>query len=218
MVESTPSTLRAWESFYVIVGSSAGALTGLQFVVLTLITEAGMLRGSGETLSAFGSPTVVHFCAALLVSAVFSAPWRELGPPGVAAAVAGVGGLVYSVAVLRLALRQRDYKPVLEDWVWHAALPMLAYAALVIAGLRLSRVPADALFIVGGSALLLVFIGIHNAWDTVSYVMLERTRELRAKAAAARASEHRPATPSAPAAGHHVAPHSPHSGPRADRH
>jgi len=217
MNDAAHSALRSWESFYVIVGSSAGALTGLQFVVLTLITESGAIRGSPETLSAFGSPNIVHFCAALLVSAIISAPWNSLGPPALAVGVAGACGFVYSVMVLRLALRQRDYRPVLEDWIWHATLPMLAYAGMVLAGILLTRVPA-VLYIIGGAALLLVFIGIHNAWDTVSYVMLERTRELRAKAAAARASEHRPATPSAPAAGHHVAPHSPHSGPRADRH
>ena len=168
MNETTMSALHAWETFYVIVGSSAGALTGLQFVVLTLITEAGLMRSSGDTMAAFASPNVVHFCAALLVSAVFSAPWQSLGPPGVAVAIAGVCGIIYSIAVLRRARRQREYQPVLEDWIWHAVLPLLAYAALVHAGVQLSRVSPDALFIVGGSALLLVFIGIHNAWDTVT--------------------------------------------------
>src|SRR2546427_11595676 len=109
MDETAPFTRQAWESFYVIVGSSAGALTGLQFVVLTLVTEAGMLRGSGETLSAFGTPNVVHFCAALLVSAILCAPWQGLGPPGIAVAVAGVCGFVYSVGVTMRASRQRDY-------------------------------------------------------------------------------------------------------------
>ena len=175
------STLRAWEAFYVIVGSSAGALTGLQFVVLTLISEAGVIRGSRETLSAFGSPNVVHFCSALLVSAVFSAPWHGLAGPAVAAALLGAGGLIYSITVLRRALRQQDYRPVLEDWVWHAALPIVAYTALVFAGVRLTP---TTLYVVAGAALLLVFIGIHNAWDTVTYVMIERTHEQRARAAA----------------------------------
>src|SRR5262249_9197460 len=127
------SPLKAWESFYVVVGSSAGALTGLQFVVLTLISEAGMLRGGGAALAAVGSPNVVHFGAGLVVSAIFSAPWQGLGPPGIAIALCGACGLVYSVAVLRRTMRQTDYEPVLEDWTWHAALPMLAYAALVLA-------------------------------------------------------------------------------------
>lgn len=195
---TAPFTPQAWESFYVIVGSSAGALTGLQFVVLTLITEAGMIRGTGETLSAFASPNVVHFCAALLVSAMLSAPWQDLAPPGIAVAVAGVGGFAYSAVVLRRAVRQRDYKPVLEDWIWHAALPLIAYAALVYAGIQLARVSVDALFIVGGAALLLVFIGIHNAWDTVTYVMLERARERKAKSVATRAGERAGERPSVP--------------------
>src|SRR2546427_3838537 len=199
MVESAPFALQAWENFYVIVGSTAGALIGLQFVVLTLISEAGMLRGSGETMSAFASPNVVHFCVALLVCAIFSAPWHGLGPPGLAIAVAGVCGFVYSVAVLRRAMRQRDYRPVLEDWIWHAALPMIAYAALVHAGLRLSRVSSDALYIVGGAALLLLFIGIHNAWDTVTYVMLEQARRREANPVATQAAERASDSRSTPA-------------------
>src|SRR6266851_422466 len=75
--------LARWESFYVIVGSSAGALTGLQFVVMALIAEAE----SGSSMlevRAFGTPTVVHFCAALLISAVLSAPWHSLSHAGIA--------------------------------------------------------------------------------------------------------------------------------------
>ncbi len=189
MEGTTLSTLHAWESFYVIVGSSAGALTGLQFVVLTLITESGAVRGSGESLAAFGSPNVVHFCAALLVSAIFSAPWQGLGAPGIAAALCGACGVFYSIAVLRRAMRQRDYKPVLEDWVWHAALPMIAYGALAYAGLQLTRDPADMPYFIGSAALLLVFIGIHNAWDTVTYITMENAREVRAKRAAKKAAE-----------------------------
>ena len=170
----------AWENFYVIVGSSAGALTGLQFVVLTLVAESGSMRNtSGESISAFGSPNVVHFCAALFVSALFSAPWAGLEPPGLAAAVLGTLGVAYTFEVLRRALRQREYRPVLEDWIWHAVLPLLAYAALVAAGLALRHASALALYVVAAAALLLVFIGIHNAWDTVMYITLETAARRR---------------------------------------
>lgn len=189
MGDVAPFTPESWQTFYVIVGSSAGALTGLQFVVLTLITEAGLLRGSSDTLAAFGSPNVFHFCAALLVSAIFSAPWHGLGPPGVAVALAGAVGLAYSIVVLARALRQRDYKPVLEDWIWHAALPILAYAALVQAGIQVARGEVDPMYVAGAATLLLVFIGIHNAWDTVTYITAERAKAHRAKVAeAARAA------------------------------
>jgi hypothetical protein len=185
MVEAASHVTQAWEGFYVIVGTSAGALIGLQFVVLTLITEAGVVRGSGETLAAFGSPTVVHFCMALLVSAIFAAPWEGLRSPGVAVGVVGACGFIYSAVVLRRVMRQREYKPVLEDWIWHAAIPMATYAALLFAGIQLGRASADALYIVGGSTLLLMFIGIHNAWDTVMFVTVDRARRAGVGAGAA---------------------------------
>jgi len=199
MDEATPFSLKAWESFYVIVGSSAGALTGLQFVVLTLITEGGALRGSSETLAAFGSPNVVHFCAALLISAIFSAPWDGLGPAGVAAAICGALGFLYCLMVLRRTLRQKDYKPVLEDWTWHAGLPLLAYAGLIHAGIQLQHREGDTLYVVGGATLLLVFIGIHNAWDTVTYVTIERSRSRAARRDAEPAATSKPAEAGSPA-------------------
>jgi hypothetical protein len=164
--------LREWDGFFVIVGSSAGALTGLQFVVLTLIADSPVARRSDDTIAAFGSPNVVHFCAALLISAIFSAPWHALGPAGIGTAVAGGLGVLYSITVMRRAMLQKDYQPVMEDWIWHAALPTIAYAALLHAGIALRHESADTLYIVGAATLLLVFVGIHNAWDTVTYVTL----------------------------------------------
>jgi hypothetical protein len=169
----SPFTIKAWESYYVIVGSSAGALTGLQFVVLTMIAEARRASGArrgGESIAAFGSPNVVHFCAALLVSAICSAPWTGMGPPGIAIAICGACGLFYSLVVLRRTLRQQEYKPVLEDWIWHAVLPIASYAALVHGGWAIEHGSPDTLYVIGAATLLLVFVGIHNAWDTVMYI------------------------------------------------
>src|SRR5258708_19416647 len=70
--------LTGWENFYVIVGSSAGALIGLQFVVITLIAEMPIVRDVERVSSAFSTPTVVHFGAVLLLSAVISAPWHGI--------------------------------------------------------------------------------------------------------------------------------------------
>ena len=173
MNEGVASPLRAWESFYVIVGTSAGALTGLQFVVLTLLGEARQARRK-DTISAFGSPNVVHFCAALLVASILSAPWSAMRNAGVAIAAFGGLGVVYSAVVIGRAHRQQGYKPVFEDWLWHTILPLLSYSTLFVTGATLNWSSADALFVVGAAVLLLVFIGIHNAWDTVMYVVLER--------------------------------------------
>ncbi|HYU33662.1 MAG TPA: hypothetical protein VEW48_16035, partial [Thermoanaerobaculia bacterium] len=68
MHETIASPLAAWENFYVIIGGAAAALTGLQFVVIALIHEVGA-RSSHREIAAFGTPQIVHFCAALLVAA-----------------------------------------------------------------------------------------------------------------------------------------------------
>ncbi|HYJ31701.1 MAG TPA: hypothetical protein VE326_00610 [Candidatus Binatia bacterium] len=169
MHEAIAPSLEAWASFYVIVGSSAGALTGLQFVVMTLISGSGR-PGGVETISAFGTPNVVHFCASLLVACLLSIPWRALHPAGVAVALCGALGVFYVLIVMRRASRQRDYKPVFEDWLWHVALPLLAYAVLLVAGAVLAGGVPDSLFLIGPASLLLVFVGIHNAWDTVTFL------------------------------------------------
>lgn len=176
MEEAARLPLAAWETFYVIVGSSGAALTGLQFVVIALVAESRMRSGARE-IDAFGTPTIVHFCAVLLVSAILSAPWRGLVGVSVALGVCGLAGVVYGLIVLKRARRQTGYKPVFEDWLWHTVLPLLAYALLSLAGIFLRSYPRRVLFIVGATALLLLFIGIHNAWDTVTYVAVEHMQK-----------------------------------------
>jgi hypothetical protein len=173
MPESAGSLLTAWESFYVIVGSSAAALTGLQFVVIALVAETKR-RSTMREIDAFGTPTIVHFGAVLLVSSILSAPWPSLTSASIPLGICGLLGLIYGSVVIRRARRQTGYQPVLEDWIWHAALPLVAYAGLLAAALAMVRDALASLFVVAGTALLLLFIGIHNAWDTVTYIALDQ--------------------------------------------
>ena len=175
MHEAAGSPLVAWESFYVIIGSSAGALIGLQFVVIALLAETRR-RSTAREIDAFATPTILHFGAALLVSSILSAPWPSLSSTGVALGICGSLGVVYVGVVIRRARLQTLYQLVLEDWVWHVALPLIAYAALAAAAFTLARHVLVSLFVVGGTALLLLFIGIHNAWDTVTYIALDHVQ------------------------------------------
>ena len=168
MTEAT-TLFTPWESFYVIVGSSGAALTGLQFVVMALIADSER-KGSAETVKAFGTPTVVHFCMVLATAAVLSAPWQSTLVPAIILALCGLGGTGYSGIVSARARRQKDYEPVLEDWIWHSILPVIAYATLFIGAIATGRGAGAGLFAIGAASLLLLFIGIHNAWDSVAYI------------------------------------------------
>ena len=162
--------MERWETFYVIVGSSGGALIGLQFVVITLIADRHL--ASHETLGAFGTPTVVHLAGALIVSAIMSAPWPSLASLSVALTVCGVCGLGYALMVIRRALEQTGYEPVWQDWVWFGALPCAAYGVLSLSPAFLHEANDAAAFIIAGAALALLLIGIHNAWDSVTHVVV----------------------------------------------
>jgi hypothetical protein len=166
----------AWENFYVIVGSSAAALTGLQFVVMALVADA-RAPGTIQEVNAFGTPTVVHFCAVLLASATLSAPWQRLSSAALTLSVFGVAGILYTLVVIRRARRTQKYKPVLEDWIWHAALPLVAYTVATGAAIALPRNPGPLLFAIAGMSLLLLFVGIHNAWDTVTWVAVKPKKD-----------------------------------------
>ena len=163
------SLLTPWADFYVIVGTAGATLTGLMFVVVTLTSRA-RAPGDTHTVDAFATPNVVHFGAPLLVAGTLTAPWHDLAHAGVALGVYGLAGAGYCMLVLRRARRQTKYRPVLEDWLFHVVFPTVVYAALAAAGFLLRRAPAPALFVAGAAAVALLGVGIHNAWDTMTYV------------------------------------------------
>ncbi len=176
MTELATQLLAPWQSFYVIVGSSAAALIGIQFVVIALVANMRKLITTAGSISAFATPTVVHLGGALVVSSLMSAPWPSLRGTSIALAMCGLGGLGYATIAIHLARRQTAYKPVWEDWICHAILPCSAYAALAVAALFLRTTTKAALFVIGAAALALLLIGIHNAWDTVTHVVVADTR------------------------------------------
>ena len=170
------SPLDGWENFYVIVGSSAGALIGLQFVVITLIAGRPIVRGEAQAGEAFSTPSVVHFGVVLLLSAVISAPWYGIGAVAVLWGLVGLCGIAYVAIVARRMRTQTIYRPVFEDWLFHVLLPFAAYAMLAGSAFAARSHARPALFLVGAAALLLLFDGIHNAWDTVTHLVFVRKR------------------------------------------
>ena len=133
-------------------------------------------KSTGREISAFGTPTVIHFCAVLLVSAIVSAPWHSLSSVALALGACGLAGVAYAVIVIRRARQQTGYRPVFEDWLWHTVLPLIAYALVLVAASLLTRHPQRPLFLVALAALLLLFIGIHNSWDTITYFAISLRR------------------------------------------
>ncbi len=171
------AVLNGWKNFYVIVGSSASALIGLQFVVITLIAAKPIVGDAQAAGAAFGTPTIIHFSVVLLLSAIGNAPWNGLTSVSVLWGLLGLCGVVYLVVVARRMRVQSVYQPLSEDWLFHVLFPFTAYALLALSAYAVNSHARPALFLVGAAALLLLFIGIHNAWDAVTYHILLRPKQ-----------------------------------------
>lgn len=164
--------LAKWDSFYVIVGSAAGALIGLQFVVMTLVAQRPPSQGTATGARAFATPTIVHFGTVLFFAAVLRAPWDGIVPAMSVCGLVGVAGTFYALVTAMRMRNAGNYTPDFEDWLFHCVLPLASYALLAISAVYgLSQLHL-ALFGFGGATLVLLFCGIHNAWDATAYHVL----------------------------------------------
>jgi hypothetical protein len=173
------SPLAGWENFYVIVGSSAGGLTGITFVVVALIRDvAGGARPTG--LGVFVTPTIVHFGGVLALSAYLSMPHQGVLSLSAGFGAVGLAGLIYGVVIGTKMRRHRgEYIPVREDWIWNVILPTLVYGCLFCMAALVWHRPAQTLFGVAALALFLLFIGIRNAWDIAVWMSFYKPRETK---------------------------------------
>lgn len=170
MTDHAPSMLTEWSTFFSVTAGAAATLTGLMFVVVTLIRREDWGDANPDDgISTFSTPTVINFGAALLVSAVMIAPWPSIAGPLICTGFLGLAGMIH---ILRVALRARRmtvYDPDVEDWIWYWILPFSAYC-VVLAGALLMPFERTAPFVTGASVLLLMFIGIRNSWDVVTFI------------------------------------------------
>ena len=170
-MESVPAVFAPWAVFYTITGSSAAALTGLMFVVVTIMRDA---ERASEGLATISTAIVVHFTAALMVSGLLCAPWPAILWPASVLALFGVAGVSYQARVYVVAERANggDYTPDIEDRIWYILLPPVAYAAMLVGAILLSIAPAIGSYVPAAAVALLLLIGIHNSWDVVTFITI----------------------------------------------
>ena len=125
------TALTGWQNFYVIVGSSAGALIGLQFILITLLVYIPVGEGGAQAGQAFATPTIIHFGAVLLLAGIITAPWQGIAPAAILWGLLGLGGLVYTAIVARRVRRQAAYQAEFEDWLFHVLLPFSLMSCLL---------------------------------------------------------------------------------------
>jgi len=93
--------------------------------------------------------------------------------------ILGIWGVSYAVLVFLRTRRVTEYKPVAEDWIFHVILPLFAYTLLLAGAFSLITFTETALFMIGTMGVILLFVGIHNAWDTVTFIVTEKMKPTR---------------------------------------
>jgi hypothetical protein len=160
----TTPLLAEWDNFYVITGSAAAGLTGLTFVVIALASDAKRITMSA--LRVYVTPTIVHFSTVLALAAYLSMPHQGVTALSLGFGAAGAAGLIYAAFIAASIGRiGGGYIPVKEDWIWNAVLPAIVYGTLLAIAFLLRRRPEQCMYGAAAASLLLMFIGIHNAWD-----------------------------------------------------
>ncbi len=175
MQEASLPLLTNWQNFYMIIGTAAATLTGLMFIVITLIAGIEVhVPTINAGISAFNTPTVVHFCSVLLLAVILSAPWQSFASVSLVLSLLGLGEVIYLITVIQRMRRIPGYQTPLRDWLWYGVIPLSAYIFLFIAAAVLSSNPALALSIISAVMIMLLFTGIRNAWDLLTYIAIDR--------------------------------------------
>jgi hypothetical protein len=168
--------LRSWQNFYMIAGSAAATLTGLMFVATTLVPGLQRRRATMDAgMAAYHTPTMIHFCAVLLMAGILSAPWPAYAAARLALGAVNLALIAYLLIVARRMRRMPQYQVPGHDWLWYVILPLAAYAVVVAFTLLVPADPAVALYLVGAAMLAVLLIGIRNAWDLVTFMALVLT-------------------------------------------
>ena len=151
---------------------------GLTFVVIALMADARRSEPTG--MRGYITPTIIHFGVVLVLSAFLSMPRQSNWSVSLGSGALGVGGVIYTGAIVGY-IRQfaTQYAPVGEDWRWHVIWPMLVYAALCVFALVLWREPIQCMYGIAASLTLLLFIGVHNAWDVAVSVAVQKQKDTK---------------------------------------
>ena len=176
------SLLSDWQNFYMIVGTAGATLTGLMFVALSLAAGAERHPQTLDAgIEAFNTPTVVHFGAVLLVAAILSAPWQSYSDVWLVLGLVAAALVICLLIVVRRMRSIPHYDTPLKDWLWYMAFPRAADIVLIAAAVALPVNPGPALYIISALTVVLLFLGIHNAWDLVTYFAVVRSQAGRVR-------------------------------------
>jgi hypothetical protein len=161
----------AWETFYLLIGTSAAALVGIMFVVTTLTADVAVEDINRGTVI-YQTPTVFHLGVVVAVSAFASMPEHLLLAIAALLLAAAVTGLAYSaVTIRRMYERYEFYTATALDKLLFGFLPAVSYLLLGAGAIAIWSSPEIAAEAIGAATLLLLLTAIRNSWDMATFTV-----------------------------------------------
>jgi hypothetical protein len=168
--------LSRWREFFTMTGTAGATLVGLMFVAASI--GAGVFTRAHQVgIRSFLSPTVVHFSAVMFASMISAIPTQTWSSFGTLVGLGGIAGIAYSILIwLRMA--RHGITPTIDipDRLWYGLTPIAVYGVMVASGIALGFHHPVGLNLLAVALLLLLLIGIRNAWDMTIWI-IDRKRE-----------------------------------------
>ena len=162
--------VEGWENFYLLIGSAAGALIGLLFVVATLnnrVERSKALRGT----MLYMTPIVFHFAMIVVMSAVAMVPHLAREGAGGATSAWAFVGLVHGAVILTMfRLVRSPGQPHWSDIWFYAVAPTVIYAAMAGASWTVWSGNPWAQAAIAAILVSLLMLCVRNAWDLVTWL------------------------------------------------
>lgn len=165
--------LHGWDNFYILAGTAGATFVGLLFVIVTLGSGWSSSRGRNG-VSAFVTPTLVHFCGVLFLAMAILAPWPSERPIGVILGSWGLIGLAYQISTILEKRKQDLVRLRWHDWLPHAGIPALGNLELVAGGAGLIGGLSFAPYAVAGAVTLILATGVYGFWDITLWIVRNR--------------------------------------------
>jgi hypothetical protein len=158
-----------WSEYFFMIGSSAAALIGLMFIVITL--TAGRDRREVERgKRLYTSPIVWHLSVILVLSGASIAP--AITPRLFAVTSVGLAflGILMGIRSAIGIVRHRLVSDVAFDAVWYGLAPAIVYAGLAGAAFAVLGGQPWASAAIAADLMALLLVSIHAEWDLVTYL------------------------------------------------
>jgi hypothetical protein len=180
-----------YRDLFAAIATTAGALTGLLFVALSVAPRGALVPGPGVVRQIRAAAALLAFNNALVVSLFGLVPATNVGYP---ALVLGILGILFTAAAVRSILSSQAGRSQQLRQIGLIGLLLLIFSTELVAGIAVLADPASRVSLQAISYALItsLIVGIARAWEMIGGRDTGLTASIAALAG-------RPLTPHAPA-------------------